>query len=241
MIVHVFSFFVRVFRANMSLFCTKIFLRYKRKRSLKSTSSTVSKLNKEVIRDVRVDTVSYNNLMCVRYCESDERKQWTELPRWVPVPASVPVPVPVRVPSPASEARAGGRPRLAELGRPPSAPAAAPTRLPSNSMYDTHTNCRLSDGQPFHCLIVGYNTTRVVAIAWRSPWHVAGARWRDVGWRCGGGAVAAHSRRLMADAAPCTVHPAELPGTLLRQGRQGRPSGVLARICHGSEMFVSTT
>lgn len=135
----------------------------------------------------------------------------------------------------------GGRPRLAELGRPLCAPAAAPTRLPSNSMYDTHTNCRLSDGQPFHCLIVGYNTTRVVAIAWRSPWHVAGARWRDVGWRCGGGAVAALSRRLMADAAPCTVQPAELPGTLLRQGRQGRTPGVLARICHGSEMFVSTT
>lgn len=57
MIVHVFNFFVRVFRANMSLFCIKIFLRSKRKRSLKSTSSTVSNLDKEVIRDVRVDTV----------------------------------------------------------------------------------------------------------------------------------------------------------------------------------------
>lgn len=111
------------------------------------------------------------------------------------------------------------------------APQRPPVR-PLTACTTHHTNCRLSDGQPFHCLIVGYNTTRVVANAWRSPWHVAGACGVMACWRdgaCDGGGSAA-----------CGARPAELPGPLLRQGRQGRTSGVLARICHGSEMFVST-
>ncbi|CAH2040355.1 unnamed protein product, partial [Iphiclides podalirius] len=67
-----------------------------------------------------------------------------------------------------------------------------------------HTyNCRLSDGQPFHCLIVGYNTTRVrgdrVALSAHSVacgvWRLAcvvrvrawRARRRCLGGGCGGG------------------------------------------------------
>lgn len=97
-----------------------------------------------------------------------------------------------------------------------------------------HTNCRLSDGQPFHCLIVGYNTTRVVAnVALRGMCWSLWCAWRD-GVCCD--AARCGATRAAADGAA----PAELPGTLLRQGRQGWTPGVLARICHGSEMFVST-
>ncbi|CAH0723876.1 unnamed protein product, partial [Brenthis ino] len=74
------------------------------------------------------------------------------------------------------------RPR--HLMRRAATPPSPPVR-PLTACTTHHTNCRLSDGQPFHCLIVGYNTTRVVANAWRSPlWLV----WRDgvlAWWRVG--------------------------------------------------------
>lgn len=67
-------------------------------------------------------------------------------------------------------AAAGGR--GARLGRPLSSPLRPPV-CPLTACTTRHTNCRLSDGQPFHCLIVGYNTTRSWRSRARSPWHVA--------------------------------------------------------------------
>lgn len=68
------------------------------------------------------------------------------------------------------------------------AAAQSPPVRPLTACTTHHTNCRLSDGQPFHCLIVGYNTTRVVANAWRSPlWLV----WRDGVLACWRGGVSA--------------------------------------------------
>lgn len=104
--------------------------------------------------------------------------------------ASEPLPVsPILLPSPSSPAPArpangerfpagarAQRPRAASGSR-QRGPQRPPVR-PLTACTTHHTNCRLSDGQPFHCLIVGYNTTRVVAIAWRSPWLVA-CVWRD--------------------------------------------------------------
>lgn len=99
-----------------------------------------------------------------------------------------------RSPSRPRPARPG--PRVAQAGRraPDAARASAESRpqrppvRPLTACTTLHTNCRLSDGQPFHCLIVGYNTTRFVA---RVALFVAcGWSVRDVdAWRVAYGAA----------------------------------------------------
>lgn len=142
-----------------------------------------------------------------------------------------------------SAVRATGAGAALSPAPPPS--ASYPPVRPLNSMYDTPIpKCRLSDGQPFHCLIVGYNTTRVVAIV---------ALFVACGGACGVTVRAATVRccAALSGLPPSRSRPrlravdhsrrAELSSTLLRQGRQGRTSGLLARICHGSSMFVYHT
>lgn len=170
---------------------------------------------------------------CARVCSSARR-------------ARHPIP---EVPSRPRPTAAGGRSsRPADSVARSLPPPQRPPVCPLTACTTHHSNCRLSDGQPFHCLIVGYNTTRVVAVSWRA----LRGMWRGA---CGASSVRCGprvrrtpptpARRLPALwTLPLPVDPAasaELPGTLLRQGRQGRTPLLLARICHGSEMFVSTT
>lgn len=158
------------------------------------------------------------------------------LSRWVPSSASCiqsrscPRPVPCERRAFPAGARAPSRPLSgARQCRP-----AAPTRPPFNSMYDTpyqlslvwRATVPLSDCWVQHYSGRGERVALSVACGVRVAW------WRVwlLLWRVAASLLAVRSASA----------PAELPGTLLRQGRQGRTPGVLAWLCHGSKMFVST-
>lgn len=116
---------------------------------------------------------------------------------------------------------------------------AAPARPSFNSMY--------LDSKPIVACLTGNRS--IVWLLGTTHYSGRGDRvacspcrcWRcSMCGACGGACGARGGGRGSAAAPGGDFGGAELPGTLLRQGRQGRTSGLLARLCHGSEMFVST-